>query len=138
MKYILSIIFCLLSFNVHAEEYLSITLNKSVYVTKDNFKAEITGLNEKSVQYLGLSVEVRQDNKWVEIRRDTGCPCMAKCKKKATEVPKGLTTIENWEFKNNKCNIAPPGTYRAVVTGNYVTTLDGNLILGSSREFQIK
>jgi hypothetical protein len=63
---------------------------------------------------------------------------MAKCKKKATEVLEGQTTIEDWDFKNNSCKVVPPGTYRAVVTGNYVTTLGGNLTLGSSREFQIK
>ena len=138
MKILLFIIICSFSFIVSAEENISIALGETTYSTDGSFKAELTGQNIEPVRYIGLSIEMRQDEKWVVIRRDTSCPCLGKCKKKVTALSKGQKVKETWDFKNDACGVVTPGVYRAVVTGNYISELGGNLVLGSSREFRIK
>lgn len=138
MKYLILVISVLFSCGLAAEEYISVALEKNTYTTKDSFIAKLNGLNDSPVQYIGLSIEVRQNESWVTVRRDTGCPRMAKCKKKATEIIKGQTIEEHWDFKDTTCKVVTSGFYRAVITGNYITALGGNQILGTSHEFQIK
>ena len=138
MKYFILFTSLLFSFGLAAEEYISIALDKNIYKTNDSFIAQLTGLNVSPVSYIGLSIETRKNDTWVTVRADTSCPCMAKCKKRATEIIKGQIIVEHWDFKDTTCNLVTSGSYRAVITGNYITDLGRNQILGTSHEFQVK
>lgn len=121
-----------------SEEPINISLNKLELTVSEKFLVDLTNESGKEVTYIGLSIQEMKNREWNLTRTDSGCPCRAKCKKKATKLQVDGTSSEAWDFKDNMCNIVQPGKYRAVVFGRWDDNLKSNVILGSSDVFTIK
>jgi hypothetical protein len=138
MKQLASVLLMFLSGLSFAQDSIEISLNKHIYTGNDKFHAQLSNDKENPVSYIGLSIQKLINDKWVLSRTDVGCPCRAKCKKKATVLENKDSSNETWDFKDNICSFIIPGEYRAVVFGGWNQAKNESTILGKSSVFRIK
>ncbi len=120
-----------------SEGMVRIALNKSLYRSEDEFVATLSNQTEQDIKFIGLWIEELNDGEWVVLRSDTSCPCGAKCKKKYKCLNVEGVLTEYWDFKNNACEHPLKGKYRAVLLGQWDSSINSKAVLGKSDVFEI-
>ncbi|MBU0506606.1 hypothetical protein KJ708_11490, partial [bacterium] len=96
---------------------LDIISSEQVYKIQEPINVTVTNnTTDKTLSYYVIRAEWFDSDVWKQVRSDTGCPCMAECKKGPAYIKPGITTTIHWDQKDDKCLQVQPGTYRLNVS----------------------
>jgi len=98
--------------------------------SEESISIEVKNISNKPVSY-EISVERQTPDEWLSVKYSLSCPCRSVCSAIAAPVlDKGQSIMANWDYLDNSCSKAVPGTYRFA---SY-----GNVLLGVSNIFTIE
>ena len=93
---------------------------------------------EKSLEYIGVSVQRKEKESWTGIRWNVDCPCGAKCRRTVMQLAAGECRQHRWDKKAPRCYDVEHGTYRFAVHGIWNSETKHNEIVGYSDQFNIQ